>query len=49
MRNKVYSAIYPLIWIFMRLFHPWRAVGVDNIPEGQAVICGNHTTLGDPL
>lgn len=49
MRNKVYSVIYPLIWIFMRLFHPWRAVGVDNIPEGQAVICGNHTTLGDPL
>ena len=49
MRNKVYSVIYPLIWIFMRLFHPWRAEGVDNIPEGQAVICGNHTTLGDPL
>ena len=49
MRTKVYSVIYPLIWIFMRLFHPWRAEGVDNIPEGQAVICGNHTTLGDPL
>ncbi len=49
MRNKVYSIIYPIIWIFMRIFHPWRAVGVENIPEGAAVICGNHTTLGDPL
>ena len=49
MRNKVYAVIYPLVWIFMRLFHPWRAVGTENIPEGAAVICGNHTTLGDPL
>ena len=49
MRNKVYSLLYPIIWIFMRILHPWRAVGADNIPEGAAVICGNHTTLGDPL
>ena len=49
MRNKVYSVIYPIIWIFMRIIHPWKAVGADNIPEGAAVICGNLTTLGDPL
>lgn len=49
MYNKVYAVIYPIIWIFMRLFHPWKAIGVENIPEGAAVICGNHTTLGDPL
>ena len=49
MRNKVYSVIYPIIWIFFFFFHPWKAVGADNIPEGAAVICGNHTTLGDPL
>ena len=49
MRNKVYSVIYPVIWVFMKLLHPWRAVGVENIPEGAAVICGNHTTLGDPF
>ena len=49
MRNKVYSVLYPIIWIFMRIFHPWKAVGVENIPEGAALICGNHTSLGDPL
>lgn len=49
MKNKVYSVLYPIIWIFMRIFHPWKAEGVENIPEGAAVICGNHTTLGDPL
>lgn len=49
MRNKVYAVLYPIIWVFMRILHPWNAVGTDNIPEGAAVICGNHTTLGDPL
>ena len=49
MKNKVYAALYPIIWIFMRIFHPWKAVGVESIPEGSALICGNHTSLGDPL
>ena len=47
--NKVYAVIYPLVWIFMRIFHPWRAVGLENLPEGAALLCGNHTTAGDPL
>ncbi len=49
MKNKVYAVLYPIIWIFMKLFHPWKAVGVENIPEGAALICGNHTSIGDPL
>lgn len=49
MKNKVYAVLYPIIWIFMRIFHPWKAVGVENIPEGAALLCGNHTSLGDPL
>lgn len=49
MRNKMYAVLYPIIWIFMKIFHPWKAVGVENIPEGAALICGNHSTLGDPL
>ena len=47
--NVVYAIIYPFVWIFMRLFHPWRAVGLENLPEGAALLCGNHTTAGDPL
>ena len=47
--NRVYAVLYPLVWIFMRIFHPWRAVGRENVPEGGAVLCGNHTTLGDPV
>ncbi len=47
--NKLYSFLYVFVWLFMKIFHPWRAAGVENIPEGAAVICGNHTTAGDPL
>lgn len=47
--NKFYFVIYPLIWIFMRIFHPWRVQGRENLPEGGVLLCGNHTTLGDPL
>lgn len=47
--NKLYAVLYPLIWIYMRIFHPWKAVGVENIPEGALLMCGNHTSLGDPL
>lgn len=49
MKNKVYAVLYPIVWIFMRIFHPWKAVGVENIPEGAALMCGNHTSLGDPF
>ena len=49
MKNKVYAVLYPIVWIFMKIFHPWKAVGVENIPEGAALMCGNHTSLGDPL
>ena len=47
--NKVYAVLYPLLWIFMRIFHPWKAVGLENLPEGAALLCGNHTSAGDPL
>lgn len=47
--NKLYAALYPLIWIYMRIFHPWRVHGRERLPEGGVLLCGNHTTLGDPL
>ena len=47
--NRLYAVLYPLIWIFMRIFHPWKVEGRENVPEGAVVMCGNHTTLGDPI
>lgn len=30
-------------------FPPLKYVGRENIPEGAAVVCGNHTKLSDPV
>ena len=45
----LYHLLYLIIWPYFRLIHPVRAVGRENIPEGPAVICPNHTTAGDPF
>ena len=47
--DRVYHLLYAVIWPFFNLFHPVRAVGRENIPEGAAVICPNHTSLSDPF
>lgn len=47
--NKLYAVIYPILWIFMKLFHPWKTTGREHIPEGGALLCGNHTSIGDPV
>lgn len=47
--NKMYSFLYPILRVFLKIFHPWEYSGAENFPEGGAVICGNHTALGDPI
>ena len=47
--NKVYAVVYPIIWTFLKVFHPWKYRGVEHVPDGPVVICGNHSSLGDPL
>lgn len=34
---------------FLIGFPPLKFVGRENIPEGAAVVCGNHTKLSDPV
>ena len=40
-----YTVIKPLI----RLFFPYRAVGLENLPEGGALLCANHISGWDPF
>lgn len=47
--DAVFRLLYAIIWPFFNFFHPVRAVGRENIPEGAAVICPNHSTAGDPF
>lgn len=47
--NRIYRVVYSLIWPFFNLVHPGLAIGRENIPEGGALICSNHTRNSDPL
>ncbi len=44
-----YAIIWSVVWPFFCLFHPVRHIGRENIPEGSAVFCGNHTAMSDPI
>ena len=47
--DTVFRLLYTIYWPIFNFLHPIKAVGRENIPEGAAVICPNHTTAGDPL
>ena len=47
--DAMFHLLYVVIWPFFNLFRPIKAIGRENIPEGPAVICPNHTTAGDPF
>ena len=49
MKNKLYALLRILIHAFMSVFTPWTHEGTEHIPDGAVVICGNHTSLGDPF
>lgn len=47
--NKLYAVLYPIVWFFFKLARPWKAVGHTELPQGGALLCGNHTGLSDPI
>lgn len=47
--DRYYRLIYAVVWPFFNMLYPVKAVGRENIPEGAALICPNHTSAIDPL
>ena len=47
--DRWFRFLYAVIWPFFNLMRPLRVHGKEHIPEGAAVICPNHTTIGDPF
>lgn len=47
--NAFYRMVYYCALPFFKIFHPQRVIGEENIPEGGAVICSNHTSNKDPF
>ena len=44
-----YQVAYTVIKPLIRLFFPYRAVGLENLPEGGALLCANHSSGWDPI
>lgn len=47
--KRWYNFIYALIVPITRFFYPLRFRGRENIPDGPAVVCGNHSNMIDPI
>ena len=47
--DSFYRLVYYVVWPFFRSAHPMRVEGRENIPEGPAIVCPNHTTISDPI
>ncbi len=47
--KPLYRFIYALIYPFVQFLYPSRVEGLENLPEGGAVICANHSDNVDPL
>lgn len=44
-----YAIVYCIVYPFFNLVHPCKVIGRENIPDGPAIFCPNHTRLSDPL
>ena len=47
--RRGYNALYSLFKIIQVLFFPLQRVGMENIPQGAAVVCANHSSYADPV
>ena len=47
--KKWYRFFYAIVWPFVMLFYPMKFIGRENIPEGGALVCANHSAAVDPF
>lgn len=47
--ETVFGILYTILWPVFRFIYPIKAIGRENIPEGAAVICPNHSAAIDPF
>ena len=47
--TKFYLFAYAIAAPIIRLLFPHRAVGLENLPEGGALLCANHASGWDPI
>ena len=44
-----YKFFYTIVRPFVGLYYPMKFIGKENIPEGGALVCANHSSAIDPF
>jgi 1-acyl-sn-glycerol-3-phosphate acyltransferase len=47
--RRSFGRLFDLLFPLVKAFYPMRCRGTENIPEGPAVVCANHSNYIDPL
>ena len=47
--RRTFDALYSLVIPVVKLLYPMRSSGRENIPDGPALVCANHSNLVDAL
>lgn len=47
--KRSFSRLFDLLLPIVKTLYPLRCRGTENIPEGPAVVCANHSNYIDPL
>ncbi len=47
--NRFYSLALGILNVTFRLIYPLKIIGRENIPEGAALVCANHSSYADPV
>jgi 1-acyl-sn-glycerol-3-phosphate acyltransferase len=47
--RRSFGKLFDFLKPFVKAFYPMRCRGQENIPDGPAVVCANHSNYIDPL
>ena len=47
--NRFFHNVYVFMGPIIRRLFPTRVIGLENVPEGAAVLCPNHANAFDPV
>ena len=47
--NRFYHIAYLVVKPILSLLFPHRVIGLENLPEGGALLCANHASAWDPV
>jgi len=48
-QRRWYHFLFAIAWPIVKIFYPNKAYGLENVPEGPAIICPLHSDLPDPF